>query len=351
MRKYLPFLLFVLLQVQVSAQNKAESIFIWQGFEQYWGYNHRINCLGDWIERDSAGENVTQHFAASGSGSDRLDYVQFSTKVAAPQLGFSEGKTSFDLVGKEGEMIEQRSRESIPFDLEDGWDFELLLSGFELRTKPGVKADKFEVFGIQLLDPKIIEGQLSFEILVQLQMNCSTPECERGNQEVGYALDVYWMAIKAPGMSRQAKIVEQNQSWEKQNSTLPDPIYVAWMLESGKAPAVVGIRGLELFMDEEHHMLGLQMGVEETASASPLLGARLKLGFVQNLPSMFAAYKAYYSGFPKLPAKWVVKGESGSANLRMHLSLLSIPDAEMKAEKVVGDLFWKTRHGKQKASK
>ena len=100
-------LLCVLLPFPVIGQALGSNCFpIWQGFSHQWGYNHRINRLGDWVENVSEGDSCIvkgTHTAASGSGADIATFAQYFTTVHSDLVETRSGVATFNLSGKEGE--------------------------------------------------------------------------------------------------------------------------------------------------------------------------------------------------------------------------------------------------------
>src|SRR5438034_10609012 len=79
---------------------------LWQGFDHLWGYNHRLNRLGDLVtDLSCAGPacqgNVT-HTAASGSGADTVAYTSYYKRIDAKNVGFLSTTQIIELTSKEG---------------------------------------------------------------------------------------------------------------------------------------------------------------------------------------------------------------------------------------------------------
>ena len=113
------------------------------------------------------------------------------------------------------------------------------------------------------------------------------------------------------------------------------------------AKATVGITGLHLQLDDEHHLHAMEAIVHPQQFAKGLMMVQVGMYFAQNHPGMYAAYKEHYSGAVRPPAKWTVKTKPGNMAWEMDLSLLQFEDAEFKAEKRSGKIDWQTSHRHQ----
>ena len=82
---------------------------IWQGYRHAWQYNHRVNRFGSYVEDgDSAIATVT-HTAASGTGGDYADFIDYVTPIAAEGVAFQSG------VGET--VVECQRTEDMPFHI------------------------------------------------------------------------------------------------------------------------------------------------------------------------------------------------------------------------------------------
>ncbi|MEM7036562.1 MAG: hypothetical protein AAF570_06230, partial [Bacteroidota bacterium] len=140
----------MLLYFDLSAQNpeKGDCMLLWNGFSQQWGYNHRLNRIGNYVLNDAEkgtdcqGEMV--HTAASGSGADSAAYAGYYSAVFAHGVDFSQQSVFLELMGKEKEEITATYEGSF-FQADIGkkdMGAEVVMNGFDLRTPTGVKADK-----------------------------------------------------------------------------------------------------------------------------------------------------------------------------------------------------------------
>ena len=227
----------------------------------------------------------------------------------------------------------------------------MILAGFDLHTKTGAKADKLVQFSIQIdsLLSSAENGKIQAQIKYTLQLACSSAECEAFNQEVKYDLRVHWTAILGTGFLSKTETIDAGQTWEKKTpskDTVPERLALSG---NPNFPLMtVGIKGISMTLDAEHHILGWESWINPLSDFKNMLWLEAKLNFVQHQPSMYAAFKRNYTGFPKPPAKWVVHREAGQANWQMEICQLMFREAEINKSKVHSNVTWKTRHGKQK---
>ncbi len=356
MKKALLFLLLVncLLGI-LAAQNAQTSIPVWQGFSQYWGYNHRINRLGDWLEvsNQAGGPNVQPlHFAASGSGSDIAAVAQYYSTVNATEVDSKTGFVTFEIDGREGDQIELSEEIEILLQapLPSSDNFEVVLRGFDLTTAGDAKADKLHAFSVKVVDLAQVASQKGFKakIAVSLKMNCSSPECQLFNQELKYSLRVYWTAIWGRGFQSKMENIEATKSWDKKQANVDSlPQRLALVGNPHYPNMTAGIKGFSIELDDEHHFLAWETWINPATTFQNMLWMECGLNFVKHSPTMFSAFRNNYTGWPTPPAKWVVHRGAGSAKMSMDICMLMFKDAEIKRFSDSKTIRWKTRPGKQ----
>lgn len=339
----------------LCAQSQPLSIPVWQGFSQYWGYNHRINRLGDWLEyqnSDSGQALQAKHFAASGSGSDEAVIRQYYSTIQAPKSAFEMGYVDFEIEAKEGESVVAQRGVSANFTKQFAASAhaEMILAGFDLVTAGDAKADKLQAFSIQIDEVAHLaeSGEVQARVSVSLRMACGSAECQSFNQEVKYRLRVYWTAILGEGFSSKTRLLETAQAWEKK-AIQPDsePERLALAGDAAYPKLTAGIKKLAVTLDDEQHLLGWESWVHPLSDFKNLLWIEMNMRFVQQQPSMYAAFKRNYTGWPKPPAKWVVKRKSGTAKWEMLLCMLMFEDATIENHTKSDTITWKTSHGHQ----
>src|SRR5437868_4718032 len=90
---------------------------IWQGFHHQWTYNHRINCIGDYVELyiDTSNSPRSTHLSASGSGPDITTYDSYYTLVESDDIVFLPADQSIILSGSSKKMRQNKAQFSVPF--------------------------------------------------------------------------------------------------------------------------------------------------------------------------------------------------------------------------------------------
>jgi hypothetical protein len=355
MRFWAYSMLAMLLPSMVFGQQNKACFPVWQGFSQIWGYNHRINRLGDWVENVSEGDScklLSSHAAASGSGADRADFTQYYAAIQSDLLQTQSGIATFNLSGKEGDYIAEVQTADVSFleANELGTHYEVLLNGFDLCTANGAKADKIQALDIAIdsVWRDLPARKVYFRMRVALQFACSSAECESLNQVVDYRLKLYWLALGGQGFVSDRSTFGSGRAWEKQDTAPTPPMARVALLGEARFPkATAGITGLHIQLDDEHHMLTWESRLQAAQYDKGLLMVYLRMAFVQNHPSMYAAFKARYSGHPRPPAHWAVKRKPGSLAWEMDVALLQFEDAEITPHSRNGSVDWKTKHGAQ----
>ncbi len=347
----------MLLPLPILGQALGSNCFpIWQGFSHQWGYNHRINRLGDWVENVSEGDSCTikgTHSAASGSGADVLDFTQYLTTVHSDLVETRSGVVTFSLSGKEGEYVAEIQTGEAQFlaASDSTTAYEVLLNGFDLCTANGAKADKIQSLDMAIDSVWRERGSqiVHFRIKAALKFSCSSPECEPLNQIVDYRLRLFWTAVGGQGFASVRSTFGSGRAWEKSDTAAGPPLLarVAMLGDAHYAKATVGITGLHLQLDGEHHFRVLEAIVRPQQFAKGLMMVQVGMYFEQNHPGMYAAYKEHYAGGLKPPAKWAVKSKAGNMAWEMDLSLLQFEDAAFEPEKRSGEIDWKTSHRHQ----
>ena len=346
---------FSLIFDQGIAQTPTNCFPLWQGFSQTWGYNHRIQRLGDWVA--SAGnanecKATLGHAAASGSGADQAEFTQYYAWIQSDLLDVQEGANTLNLSGKEGEFIVVTEEVKVPFaeNKDEQLQFEVLLNGFDLHTSEGVKADKIQQFDLEV-DSVWRESstqKLVFRLRAAIRFSCSSAECEALNQVVDYQLRIHWIALQGQGFQSLRSSFGSGREWEKNDTATPPPVAKVALLGAARYPyASAGIRGLHMQLDREAHLLGWESRIQPFEYKNGLLTLGLKMDFVQNRPTMYAAYKDRFEGKIHPPARKTVKRKAGTMVWEMDVAMLQFEDAKVSYHLRKGAIDWHTRHGKQ----
>ncbi|TNE92430.1 MAG: hypothetical protein EP330_01890 [Deltaproteobacteria bacterium] len=173
----------------------SDKLLLWQGFEQEWTYNHRINRLGSWVTPPACTEEAgcsaeIAHAAASGSGADQARVRDLGEWVSAPGLDVQYGMSTLWFTGREGEQLQDA--ECIPMPgsgaaVLEGFDIKALRSAHSLWGM-AFQVEHEEVEGVEVL---CVSGEL--------QMACRTAECRR-DRFTEYVVEVRWAWVTAPGL-------------------------------------------------------------------------------------------------------------------------------------------------------
>lgn len=347
--------ILVLLAPGLQMAQQPRCFPIWQGFTQTWGYNHRINRLGDFVKSWPAGDSCivhSMHAAASGSGADQAAFTQYYALVASGLLETYEGSTTLHFSGKEGAYLVDSMYMDIemPSANDSTVAYEVLLNGMDLYTTNGAKADKIQTLDLAIdsVWRDIAQRKLWFRVRGALQFACSSAECEPLNQVVDYALDVHYLVLGGHGFHAARATYGGGRNWEKHDpNAAPLQARVALLGEARYPKASAGITGLHLQLDDEYHMLRWDSRLHPVSYANGLLLVDLCMTFVQNDPAMWDHYRERYLGHPKPPAKWVVHAQSGSMAWEMDISLLQFEEATISQASRTGKIDWSTQPGNQ----
>lgn len=332
----------------------ASCAYIWQGFSQSWGYNHRIHRFADCIETDLETPCKFQmmHAAASGSGSDSARFEQYHVRVEAPGVGFYPLEHTFVLDGKEGQVVEQTEEITLFHpDLSDpSAAFAVVLNGFDLHSALGAAPDKFVAFELSIDSTWSLPASqtLNFILRTRIKFDCSSGECPCIDRGVHYELRVPLLAIVGGDFVSTKEQLFQSQSWTRDSVASKAKGEQLMAVVPGFQVHVPAITRLSLDLSQEYHMQGWESWVRSsTPTQAGLLPLQFSLGFSQWDPGMYDAYKARFKGFPKLPPTWVVKRKSGASSMSMQLLCIQFRAGEATEGKQEGAIGWETRHGRK----
>lgn len=334
-------------------QQDEDRVSLWNGFSQSWGYNHRLNRLGDWVENtkpmpDSC-DAVSVHAAASGSGSDVAEYHSYLTLLSSKQVHFKPGEMVFVLEGRENGWLEASAEASYfdPWLGEKDVQYEVVLNGFDMYAVAPAKADKLHdlYLGVDTIWVDSAAHLLHFRMRVRMRLACSSPGCEWFKNIVHYQVKLQYLALAGPGFASQLGQFDRHLAWSR--DSLPDSAAVAVSIlgQPGFPAAALGIRSLRLSLDQEFHFVDWQSHVRpgQYDAAGGRLHFDLGLHFSQWAKGQHAAYLSRYSSKPKPPAKWAVKRKAGEANFEIEIALLQFSNATTSPLQFEGKINWKTR--------
>lgn len=217
----------------------SNSTIFWQGFYHNWTYNHRINRLGDWLQIDANNNQLKaklNHSAASGSGSDKLQYQSFFTFLNTTKAHFVSSTVTASIRGREATTTSKiiSVKGVLPIELLKDKNGIVVLNGFDLycKNKKDGKivgtgnADKLLHFFIEVDDLKIIGNQFDFNLAIKFGADCDSPEClnfSLGDNEwfdyqltVGYQLITFNNDVHVTDSN-----LQQYYSWKKPSKSKP----------------------------------------------------------------------------------------------------------------------------------
>lgn len=368
-------LLFALALFSFSAiaQSKfSKPIYIWHGFSHQWGYNHRVNRLGSFIETPTLGDSSKPsivHTAASGSGSDVARFQTFYQTVEPSNIVSKTGVVQFRFQGKEWQKFHLSQKVVIDLPKESflpaqsgsikvPMNGEALLNGFDLHPANGVKADKFVVFGISIgnaqlsqsdsLNPGKSSYRLIFDIVAEFQFACTTPECEVFNQEVDYLLDVHWLGLIGRFLSNPNQ-QKDHLTWDKNNLPLPRKSEVQLKFRLDYPQMAGGIKGFKLDLEgHDFHFseLDLLLGWEKKDKWTSTMIPRVYFG--QWNHEMYTSFKKYYTGRLPIPAKWATLRKAGNCSTTFDSVSLYFQGGQVQRSSLSGEVNWQTSPGEQR---
>jgi hypothetical protein len=308
-----------------TVAHEVDHAWVWRGFRHDWLYNHRWSQLGSGVfvdDPDRPPYSVPPHFdgpdapawgylatAGAGTGRDVGAHVGAATRIEADGARFVALTRGFELRGVEGERTTETIRVKVPGDgLTALGVREALLDGFWLAAGHS-EAKSPEALSIHVDRPIVEDGELVVDVHVALELDCDTPECNGcsvGPEVNGWQTRFhYFVTLSLLVVAGDEGDVEATRfdgpdamaAWEGPPSVgddgclapgehegcftyrltcgddrladfaaLADDVGRATVAAPGGALPVraVGITGVELDLDEAHHMQALAL------SAGPL---------------------------------------------------------------------------------
>jgi hypothetical protein len=246
---------------------------VWQGFEQAWSYNHRINRQGSWVAQAACAtpstpcEAESAHAAASGFGADTAVYTARRSVVRADEVAFFWGSDTRRIDSSMGaEALSGRYTASFEKPdkktIRNRCRYEVVLNGFDLISNNA--ADKPGSFDLWVEDARWDPSEKSLEVSwgAALALACSSPECflNGGPDSVDYSITAHFLVMAHDGeaLGARRKRVSDYSGWEAPPSqfgggsnpdALPlEPAAIAWSAEGLEAD-LVAIRALSVSME------------------------------------------------------------------------------------------------------
>lgn len=312
--------------------------YLWQGFEHHWGYNHRLNRLGDALLVENGDKWTWQHTAASGSGADMGQFHSYRARIDKQDMAWTSGTIRLALKGGEMEELEANKRVAVPLPADWKGKPAAFLNGFDFQTAAQTDADKLVrlAFGI---DTAWVGGDsLYLSLFARATLSCSSPECARGDAEAHGLLDLQWLALDMP-----SEQVQWEGDYEFHRNGPVHPGLVL-QLEAAEAPGqkvVYGFRSMSFALEAEDHLASVVAKIEADEGQGAL---EMQLG--QRQANMRKAYRWYYHGFPKLPAWIAVRKTNGHAHLAAEILQVQFEEGEVSCESETAERFWDSTYRK-----
>lgn len=341
---------------------------IWRGFNHNWGYNHRVNRMGDWIQ-DISYENGYKarsfHSAASGIGADRCKYNTYLTGIkTSPDFHFADVSNESVLAAKEETIVNSTITLSATFPKINQPHAIVLLNGFDMYSRVSGEnllgdgaSDKLFHFGIQ---PKNIiinsDGDntvVEFDVDLSLGGACASLECSSGanNDYFDYMLKSYYQVIVADEskFATTNKTLNNSYSWAKPNGGQNNEIEAADYAQNevsiqGESDFNIGLCGISSFLFktekgfggfggnsfEYPHMLAFNMAIDN-------------LNYSPSDGTMQLDAALFFKNWQK-PIPFISFGSAGSVDFSMDVELLQFKDkwATYKNYQLKDEIEWWT---------
>lgn len=265
MKKFICILLFYSV-TNLFAQNKFA---IWQGFSNYWTYNHRLNRLGDFVSQspENGNKNWTiTHTAATGLGKDSAYFQSNYATIESNDISFFAGKTNFKLREKEGNTITiiKHIKLQPKQNLQDKEIYASILNGFDI-TAVG-DADKLQLLKINIENPIYDKATntLDFTIEVSLNTDCKSLECSWFHDVFDYELDVHYLIIGGNKNDISLQEIPYNKKirWDKnieiQTATMQKEIAI----DSSFSNGFLAYKSISIQIDHQQHYLGFENNID-----------------------------------------------------------------------------------------
>lgn len=260
---------------QASGQDE-DTALIWRGFTHEWETrNHRIGRLGSWVSSVCWGSGCSgsaHHTATVGSAADSASFRTSFTEISSSVASFQVGTQTIAISGTEGRLIEGTEHVRIPANssgMRSRDRYVALLNGFDLK-KEASEAKKFDRLKILVRNLRYDSGFLELEIDWAFKADCDSMECLAWKPALEYELEVKFLMVAGDlGGVRFSndnpktnytwnKTVEPSVARERMSSTI-NPIGSSYAYQAG----TVGIRGFNLNLDRDYHMMKMAIGVSD----------------------------------------------------------------------------------------
>lgn len=335
-----------------SVGTATHSAVVWNGFSHLWGYNHRINSLGDYVRPAACDEDgvcaaEVVHVAASGSGSDEATWGSRYTAVDAPGVTFLGGtaRIAIEIEDAEGQLVAFTTDVVVPAAAlgdADDIDVHALLNGFDLFATED--ADKLQHLALRVGTPARAGDDLVVPVDVSLLLDCDSVECDgtfQTDEDVRYELLVSWLLVAGAPDDVAVRHQTVDTSYEWQNDGLRDEVQLSERDFYGAivgtprdyAVGFMGVTGLALELDRDHHM------AEWASAVTP---ARYDAYTGSMLFDGLLAFKQWNAGTWWNPVSYTAPG---SAAMELDLALVQLGQGCVRQGEATGTIAWKANGG------
>ena len=335
---------------QLFSNQVTDRAVIWNGFDQTWGYNHRVNRLGDYAGApncDMGGLCMAQvvHAAATGTGTDVADFRSHVTTVESTGVGFLQGATVFHVeqARGEGRALHYTATEHVRAAglLAGRENLAAMLGGFDLRSKRD--PDKLSRFAIAVGDVRYEDGGQSivFSVDLTLQMDCDTAECDVGDRAVDYDVSVMWTLMGADDQLHVTPVsVNDDYAWLRARPSyeLDAAAHQSTQRVTGLpgryAVAFTAFQSLSVELDHDHHMQAWSTALRPL-SYDPASGA-----------AEFDVSLLFKQWNRESRRRVLSFADRGSAAIRADVALVQLSEGSVAEQEVRGSMAWQA-NGRQ----
>lgn len=337
-------LFFCCTNLYVCAQN---TFTVWQGFSNYWTYNHRLNRLGDFVQQSSENANkscILTHTAATGLGKDSAYFQSNYAIIKSNEISFFAGKEHFELKGKEGNTSTiTKHIEYIPSEnLKDKDEYIAILNGFDITAIED--ADKLQLLNINIENPVYDKENnvMKFSIIASLNTDCKSLECDWTHDNFNYVMDIHYLIIGGNKNQLLQQEISYNQkiNWNKETEIKPSPIQKTIPLNIGFTNGFIAYKSISIQIDHQQHYLGFENFINNVN--------------IQNNTLQYTQH-LFYSNWTANMKKSVASGKQAMFAYRSEgwciqkgsLSFIQLNDVNITYKSRNGSMYWQ---GKNKSA-
>lgn len=340
-------LVYILLFFNLTDVFAQHTFTVWQGFSNYWTYNHRLNRLGDYVAQSSENNNnyaTITHTAATGLGKDSTYFQSNYAIINTNDIAYFAGKIDFKLSGKEGNSctIKKHIKLQPSQQLQNNDNYISVLNGFDIIAIDD--ADKLQQLKINIENPSYNKNTNNLEFIIEASLNtdCKSLECSWFHDVFDYHLEVHYLilAYNKEYVTSQ-KIPYYNKiTWNKETEIKATSTSNKIAITPTFTTGFLAYKSINILIDHEQHYLGFENNINSVFTTNDTLHYDMNL-FYSNWKSNMKQSPA--SGkqalFAYRSAGWCVQqGE---------LNFIQLKQGNIIYQQSKGNLFWQ---GKNKSA-